>query len=132
LSTERSSADITELLVRWSQGEPEALDRLLPLVYEQCHRIAARQLRRERADQTLNPTALVHELYLKLVDQRRATWENRAQFFGIAARLMRRILVDHARARLTRKRGASAIHVSLTAATEEPEDAGICRCAGHQ
>ncbi|MGH7468932.1 MAG: ECF-type sigma factor [Longimicrobiales bacterium] len=74
-----SSTDITQLLVSWSQGDPDALDRLLPLVYEECRRIAARQLRRERGDPTLNPTALVHELYLRLVDQRRATWQNRAQ-----------------------------------------------------
>lgn len=120
-----SSPDITQLLVRWSQGDPDALECLLPQVYAECRRIAARQLRRERGDPTLNPTALVHELYFKLVDQRRTTWQNRAQFFGIAARLMRRIIVDHARARQTKKRGASAVRVSLTAAGEEAESSGI-------
>jgi RNA polymerase sigma-70 factor (ECF subfamily) len=120
-----SSTDITQLLIRWSQGDPEALERLLPLVYEEFRRIAARQMRRERADQTLSPTALVHELYLRLVDQRRATWQNRAQFFGIAAQLMRRILVDYARARQTKKRGASAIRVSLSIAAEEAEASSV-------
>jgi len=71
----------------------------MELIYEDCRQIAARQLRRERPEHTLDPTALVHEMYLRLIDQRRATWQNRAQFFGIAARLMRRILVDHARSR---------------------------------
>jgi len=90
------------------------------LIYEDCRRIAARQLRRERPEHTLDPTALVHEMYLRLVDQRRATWENRAQFFGIAARLMRRILVDHARSRHRAKRGGTVTLVSLGAAGDEP------------
>src|SRR5205814_2883889 len=102
----------TGLLVRWSQGDPGALDRLMPVIYAECRRMASQQLRREHRDHTLDPTALVHELYLRLVDQRRATWENRAQFFGIAAQLMRRILVDYARARQAEKRGGSAIFVS--------------------
>jgi RNA polymerase sigma factor (TIGR02999 family) len=120
-----TSTDITRLLVRWSQGDPDALERLVPLVYAECRRIAAQQLRRERGDPTLNPTALVHELYLRLVNQRRATWQSRAHFFAIAARLMRRILVDHARARQTKKRGASAIRVSLSAVADQAEDSGI-------
>jgi RNA polymerase sigma factor (TIGR02999 family) len=106
------------LLLRWSQGDSEALERLLPLVYDECRRMAARQLQRERSAHTLSPTALVHELYLRLVDQRRATWENRAQFFGIAARLMRRILVDYARARLAKKRDGGHTLVSLDAALD--------------
>lgn len=119
------SSDITQLLIRWSQGDPSALDQLLPLVYAECRRIAARQLGRERDDATLGPTALVHELYLRLVDQRRATWQNRAQFYGIAAQLMRRILVDHARARQTGKRGGSTIRVSLSAAAGAADDVAL-------
>jgi RNA polymerase sigma factor (TIGR02999 family) len=115
-----SSADVTGLLTRWSRGDSSALDALLELIYDDCRQIAARQLRRERTGHSLDPTALVHELYLRLVDQRRATWENRAQFFGIAARIMRRILVDHARGRRRVKRGGSATLVSLGAANEEP------------
>jgi RNA polymerase sigma factor (TIGR02999 family) len=114
-----SSSDVTQLLRRWSEGDAEALDRLLPLVYSELRRIAAKQLRRERQDHTLAPTALVHELYLQLVDQQRATWENRAHFFGLAATLMRRILVDHARARHARKRGGSATHLSLSDVVED-------------
>ncbi|HEY0808636.1 MAG TPA: sigma-70 family RNA polymerase sigma factor [Longimicrobiales bacterium] len=114
---------VTQLLVLWSQGDQNALEQLLPLVYEQCRHMAARQLRGEREDHTLNPTALVHELYFKLVDQRSATWQNRAQFFAMAAQMMRRILVDYARARNTRKRGGSAIFVTLTP-NAEPEDTG--------
>lgn len=131
--------DVTEWLLRWSAGESEALDRLLPLVYDECRRVAARQLRGERHDHTLSPTALVHELYVRLVDQRRATWQNRAQFFALVARTMRRILVDHARARRTLKRGASRILVSSDAAVgvgEEPRvsdllaiDEALCRLA---
>ena len=78
------SADVTGLLVLWSQGDQVALDRLMPLIYAECRRIAAQQLQHERPDHTLDPTALVHELYLRLVDQRRATWENRAQFFMVS------------------------------------------------
>ena len=121
-SVERSPGDITTLLGRWSDGDDSALDALVPLVYDECRRIAARQLQRERDDHTLDPTALVHELYLRLVDQRRATWANRAHFFGIAAQLMRRILVDHARAKRTAKRGGSPTFVSLAAVTDEAVD----------
>lgn len=111
-----SPVDVTGLLVQWSQGDPQALDRLMPVIYAECRRIAARQLRREHAEHTLDPTALVHEMYLHLVDQRRATWANRAQFFGVAAQLMRRVLVDYARARHAEKRGGLATFVSLAAA----------------
>ena len=113
-----SSSDVTRLLVRWSSGDPEALRELVPLVYAECRRIAAQQLRGERPEHTLDPTALVHELYLRLVDQHRATWQNRAHFFGVAAQMMRRILVDHARARQAQKRGGSAILVSLADASD--------------
>jgi RNA polymerase sigma factor (TIGR02999 family) len=98
------AADITALLLAWNQGEEEARGRLVEAVYAELRRLAQRHLRRERAEHSLTPTALVHEAYLKLIDHRRVQWQNRAQFFAIAARIMRRILVDHARARLTAKR----------------------------
>jgi RNA polymerase sigma factor (TIGR02999 family) len=119
-----STSDVTRLLLRWSEGDASALDRLLPVIYGELRRIASSQVRRERPDHTLAPTALVHELYLRLVDQRRATWQHRAQFFGVAAQLMRRILVDHARERQATKRGGSATRVSLEHALEESEAAG--------
>ena len=119
-----STSDVTRLLLRWSEGDASALARLLPVIYGELRRIASSQLRRERPDHTLAPTALVHELYLRLVDQRRATWQHRAQFFGVAAQLMRRILVDHARERQATKRGGSATRVSLEYALEESGAAG--------
>jgi RNA polymerase sigma factor (TIGR02999 family) len=109
-------SDVTELLLRWSNGDEAAFQQLMPLVYDECRRIAGRQMRREREEHTLSPTALVNELYLRLVDQRRMTWSNRAQFFGIAAQLMRRVLVDHARARAAEKRDGGRLLVSLDAA----------------
>jgi len=108
------SAEITELLQRWSRGESSALDRVLPLVYNELRKIAARQLRHDQAEHSVDPTDLVHALYLQLVDQRRARWVNRTQFYAVVAQMMRRILVDHARARLADKRGAGAVNVSLT------------------
>lgn len=120
-----SSIDVTGLLVRWSRGDPEALDRLMPVIYAECRRIAAQQLRKEHRDHTLDPTALVHELYLRLVDQRRASWANRTQFFGVAAQLMRRVLVDYARARQAHKRGGSATFVSLAAAADTPDESRV-------
>ena len=105
--------NVTQLLVGWGKGDKAALDQLLPLVYEELRRQAARYLRRERAGHTLQTTALIHEAYLRLVDQRNVQWQNRAQFFGIAAQLMRRILVDHARTKKRAKRGGSDIRVSL-------------------
>jgi len=120
-----SSIDVTGLLVRWSRGEPEALDRLMPVIYAECRRIAAQQLRKEHRDHTLDPTALVHELYLRLVDQHRASWANRTQFFGVAAQLMRRVLVDYARARQAHKRGGSATFVSLAAAADTPDESRV-------
>lgn len=120
-----SSTEITGLLVRWSSGDPDALDQLVPLVYDECRQIAARQLRGERTDHTLTPTALVHELYIRLVDQTHATWQNRAQFYGIAAQMMRRILVDFARARRAEKRGGSAVFVSLANVSDEADETKI-------
>ncbi|CAN5221124.1 sigma-70 family RNA polymerase sigma factor [soil metagenome] len=117
-------ANVTQLLDRWSQGDQAALDELLPLVYDELHRLASSYLRRERADHTLQPTALVNEAYLRLIDQHQSHWQNRAQFFGVAAQLMRRILVDHARAHLARKRGGPQFAVSLNHAdhfAEQPD-----------
>src|SRR3954447_7822387 len=101
------SEGVTQLLKDWSDGDKAALDRLMPLVYGELRRLANNYLRRERANHTLQPTALVNEAYLKLIDQRNARWQNRAQFFGVAAQLMRRILVDHARQHQAVKRGGS-------------------------
>ena len=98
---------VTQLLIDWSKGDQAALDQLMPLVYSELRRLASNYLRRERQGHTLQPTALVNEAYLKLVDQRNAKWQNRAQFFGISAQLMRRILVDHARQHRAAKRGGS-------------------------
>jgi RNA polymerase sigma factor (TIGR02999 family) len=108
------SGDVTRLLVKWSQGDESARETLLPLVYAELHRVAASYLRRERADHTLQPTALVHEAYLKLVEEHHVDWRGRGHFFGVAAKLMRRILVDHARAHLADKRGGRAARVPLT------------------
>jgi RNA polymerase sigma factor (TIGR02999 family) len=108
---------VTQLLVEWGGGDRAALDRLLPLVFDELRRLAASYLRRERAGHTLQPTALVNEAYLRLVDQEGAQWQNRAHFFGIAANLMRQILVDHARQRSADKRGGSQLQrLSLTQA----------------
>lgn len=108
--------NVTQLLINWGNGDKEALDRLLPLVYDELRRQAARYLRRERVGHTLQTTALIHEAYLRLIDQRNVHWQNRAHFFGLAAQLMRRILVDHARTKKRDKRGGSDIRVSLTGA----------------
>jgi len=102
---------VTGLLQAWGGGDQAALDQLLPIVYDELRRQAQGYLRRENPGHTLQTTALVHEAYLRLVDQRQARWQNRAQFFGIAAQLMRRILVDHARRHQAAKRGGSAIQV---------------------
>jgi RNA polymerase sigma factor (TIGR02999 family) len=107
------SQDVTGMLVKWGQGDEGVLNELLPGVYDELHRMAARYLHRERVDHTLQPTALINEAYLRLVDQNRVTWENRAHFFGIAANAMRRILVDHARGHQAAKRGGSVIKLPL-------------------
>jgi RNA polymerase sigma factor (TIGR02999 family) len=110
---EPSPSEVTQLLQQWSDGRQEALDQLLSEIYAELRRLASSYLRRERRDHTLQPTALVHEAFLKLVDQRAVRWQNRAHFFGIAAQAMRRILVDHARAHVADKRGAGGQRVSL-------------------
>ena len=102
---ESSPNDVTALLVRLSSGDKGAIEGLMPLVYAELHRRANQYMRQERSDHTLQPTALVHEVYLKLVQQREASFKNRAHFYAIAAQLMRRILTDHARSRLSAKRG---------------------------
>jgi RNA polymerase sigma-70 factor (ECF subfamily) len=115
----QSPEGITQLLTKWGSGDQAALDELMPLVHEELRRLAGAYLRRERAGHTLQPTALVNEAYLKLVDQKSARWQNRAQFFGIAAQLMRRILVDHARLKHAEKRGGvEQQRLSITSAQE--------------
>ena len=115
-----SPKPVTELLRRWRHGDSTALEELLPLVYNELRRIAEHQFRRERPNHTLQPTALVHEVYLKLVDQHSIEWQNRAQFFGVAAQLIRRILVDHVRNQRTAKRGAGTLTLTLDDAVSEP------------
>ncbi|MDT4897649.1 MAG: hypothetical protein QOH25_2726 [Acidobacteriota bacterium] len=105
--------DVTLILQEWSNGDPEAAARLMPLVYEELRRQARLFLRQERGAHTLQPTALVHEAYLRLIDQTRVNWQNRAHFYGIAASMMRRVLIDHARAHMTEKRGGASIHLSI-------------------
>jgi RNA polymerase sigma-70 factor, ECF subfamily len=109
-----SPPDITALLVDWSKGDKTALDKLFPLVERELHRLAHSYMRRENPDHTLQTTALVNEAYLRLVDQKNTHWQNRAHFFGIAATIMRRILMNYARDRQRMKRGAGAIQVSLS------------------
>jgi RNA polymerase sigma-70 factor (ECF subfamily) len=110
---EPGSSEVTRLLLELANGNRDAVDALLPLIYDELRRLAANYLRRERVDHTLQPTALVHEAYLRLVDQREVSWQNRAHFFGVAAQMMRRILVDHARAHNAGKRGADFQKLSL-------------------
>jgi RNA polymerase sigma factor (TIGR02999 family) len=111
-------SEVTQLLQDWSAGKQEARDELLGLVYEPLRAIAGRHLNREREGHTLQPTALVHELYLKLIDQRKVAWNDRAHFFAVAAQVMRRILVDHARRRKSDKRGGGMIPVTIGAALD--------------
>jgi len=104
---------ITQLLLECSGGDQGALDRLIPYVYDELHRLAHRYIKQERSGHTLQTAALVNEAYLRLVDQRQVRWQNRAHFFGIAAQLMRRILIDYARKRTYAKRGGGAVKISL-------------------
>jgi RNA polymerase sigma factor (TIGR02999 family) len=118
------SADVTGLLQAWGRGDSKAGEELATMIYSDLRRLAARKLRRETPAHTLSPTALVHETYLRLVDQRRAAWQNRKQFFAVAARIMRRVLVDHAREKRAAKRGGSWCRVSFddAQAAGEPRD----------
>jgi len=108
-----SEENVTDLLIAWSDGHPSALNRLMPLIEAELRRLARNYMRREDSTHTLQTTALVNELYLKLVDQRKAKWQNRAHFYAVAAQLMRRILIDHARRNIRNKRGGGAHDIPL-------------------
>lgn len=124
-----SPEDLTGLLLDWQAGDGDALERLTPLVYQGFKRLAGKRLQGERPGHTLQPTALVHEAYLRLVDQERVEWQSRAQFFALAARIMRRILVDHARKRSADKRHGQAVAISLDDAPDAalPHDLDLVR-----
>ena len=115
-------SEVTRLLKEWGKGDTSARDQLIAIVYSELRAIAARYLRRERQDHTLQPTALVNEAYLRLIDQKQVEWQNRAHFLGVAAKMMRRILVDHARTHNRVKRGSGAQRVSLDEAVTIAED----------
>ena len=117
-------ADLTHLLYAWSQGDPAALERLVPLVFEDLRRMARRHLQGERAGHTLQPTALVNEVYVKLMDQREPDWQNREHFFAIASRIMRRILLDYGKARQTAKRGKDMAKIPLDEALGLAQEQG--------
>src|ERR1700733_10492914 len=117
-----SPQDITQLLKAWSNGEQEALDQLIPLVYNELHRLAHRYMGRERSEHTLQSTALVHEAYERLINLKSVSWQNRAHFFAVSAQLMRRILVDYARSRSYSKRGGEWRHVPLNEAVAVFQD----------
>jgi RNA polymerase sigma factor (TIGR02999 family) len=119
------SSDVTALLQSWNGGDPRALEELMPVVYSELHRLARAHLRGERVDHTLQATALVNEAYVRLVGQTRVRWQNRAHFFGTAAQLMRRILVDHAREHRSAKRGGGATRVELDEALGAAEERDI-------
>ncbi|MDQ3063724.1 MAG: sigma-70 family RNA polymerase sigma factor [Acidobacteriota bacterium] len=111
--SQTSAQDLTQMLIQLSEGRAQVVDDILPLIYDELRRLAGNYLRRERSDHTLQPTALVHEAYLKLIDQTQVKWQNRAHFFGIAANIMRRILVDYARQHRADKRGGAAEKLPL-------------------
>ncbi|MGB7923355.1 MAG: sigma-70 family RNA polymerase sigma factor [Pyrinomonadaceae bacterium] len=123
---------VTQLLIDWGNGDESAPDEMLPLVYEELRRLAGYYMSRERSDHTLQPTALVHEAYLRLIDQRHVDWKNRAQFFGLAANMMRRVLVNHARDRTAAKRGGDAQKVSLSMAVDSFERPDVDVIALHE
>lgn len=120
-----SSHEVTQLLRAWSEGDEAALNRLAPLVDAELHRLARSYLRRERPGHTLQATALINEAYLRLIGDTAVAWQNRAHFFGIAAKVMRRILVDHARRRRKIKRGGDALRVSLTRVENTPQENSV-------
>jgi RNA polymerase sigma factor (TIGR02999 family) len=123
--------DVTGFLQKWSAGDPAALHELMPLVYRQLRDLARAHLQNERPDHTLQPTALVHEAFLRLIDQRNVTWKSRAHFFGVAARMMRRILVDHARACHAQRRGGGDEKLSLDEIEIAPEASAPALLALH-
>jgi len=116
---------VTQLLVNWNNGDKAALDEMLPLVYQELRKIAVSRMRHESPHHTLQPTALVNEAYLRLIDQKNVNWQNRAQFFGLAAEMMRRILVNHALERRAAKRGGGAARVSMEVAVNSFEQKDI-------
>jgi RNA polymerase sigma factor (TIGR02999 family) len=118
----KPAGEVTQLLMRWRAGDEAALTALLPLVYEELRSLARRHMRHERDSHTLQRTALVHEAFLRIVDQKEIDWESRAQFYGIASQMMRRVLVDHARRRSAAKRGDGAPHVDLDAVLQDEGD----------
>jgi RNA polymerase sigma-70 factor, ECF subfamily len=122
MAKSQSQHRITQLLLAWSDGDQTALEKLTPLVYAELHRLAKGYMVRERADNTLQTTALIHEAYIRLIDWKNARWQNRAHFFGVAAQIMRRILVDFARSRQCAKRGNGNRHLSLGGAITIQED----------
>ncbi len=122
---EESSDPVTELLVRWREGDQQALDALMPLVYNELRRLAQHYLRQERADHTLQSTALVHEAYVRLTGQNAPQWQNRAHFFGIAARVMRQILVEYARSHNATKRGGEVCKLALDAVLGMPSEVDV-------
>lgn len=119
---ENTAAELTQLLVQYGRGEKAALERLLPAVYSELRKLAQSYLRRENPGHTLQATALVHEAYFKLIDQRDVQWQNRAHFFGVAAQVMRRILIDHARAKHAGKRGGTQAKLSFDEALHWADD----------
>jgi RNA polymerase sigma-70 factor, ECF subfamily len=125
------AGDITNLLLDVRAGNVDAMARLMPIVYRELRRLAANYMRQERPDHTLQPTALVHEAYLRLVGQTERNWQNRVHFFAVAAQAMRTVLIDHARANLAGKRGGGQVHIELDHAlnTAAPEPPG-CSCSG--
>jgi RNA polymerase sigma factor (TIGR02999 family) len=118
----KAPGDITSLLLQWNAGNRAALDAMLPMLYRELRQLARRYMLSEKPGQTLQPTALVHEAYLRLVDQSRVNWQNRAQFFGVAAQVIRRLLVDRARARHRLKRGGDALKVTFSENLEVSKD----------
>jgi RNA polymerase sigma factor (TIGR02999 family) len=126
---ETSTQEVTRLLIAWSEGDEAALEKLIPLVYQELRRLAKLYLKRERPGHSLQTTALVHEAYLRLIDSSRVRWQNRAHFFAVSAQLMRRILVDFARSRRYLKRGGEAQHVSLGEALDIAEARGAALIA---
>jgi RNA polymerase sigma factor (TIGR02999 family) len=124
-NTGMESAEVTRLLVRWRSGDKQALEALTPLVYDELRRLAHIYLRRERPGHTLEGTALVHEAYMRLVDQRNVEWRNRNHFYALAAELIRRILVDHARAKIAAKRGGQNVKLSLDEALAPADERDI-------
>jgi RNA polymerase sigma factor (TIGR02999 family) len=109
----KTNSDVTEWLIAWGNGDQEALNKLIPLVYDELHRLAARYMRKENQDHTLQTSALLNEAYIKLVDQKKVRWQNRAHFYGVAAQVMRRVLLDHAKHRARAKRGGNLKKISL-------------------